>query len=163
MVYLLIILFFLYLLQFNPMKGQGTRIIVYNLWEDDQGLLELDFDADPHVTKPFNILYLLLVFLLYLTCCYMIRGFRVTCFFHSLLQDIQIRGVNRDERSIQMAKQYPNSRHFLTYRHSLRVSNNCSAMFSGSIFVTRHQVIWISCYCGGSVMKLISSSTLKSK
>ncbi|XP_049349324.1 protein MICRORCHIDIA 7-like [Solanum verrucosum] len=68
--------------QFNPMKGQGTRIIVYNLWEDDQGLLELDFDADPH--------------------------------------DIQIRGVNRDERSIQMAKQYPNSRHFLTYRHSLR-------------------------------------------
>ncbi|KAJ8554144.1 hypothetical protein K7X08_024822 [Anisodus acutangulus] len=68
--------------QFNPMKGQGTRIIVYNLWEDDQGLLELDFDADPH--------------------------------------DIQIRGVNRDEKSIQMAKQYPNSRHFLTYRHSLR-------------------------------------------
>ncbi|KAK4734903.1 hypothetical protein R3W88_009164 [Solanum pinnatisectum] len=68
--------------QFNPMKGQGTRIVVYNLWEDDQGLLELDFDADPH--------------------------------------DIQIRGVNRDERSIQMAKQYPNSRHFLTYRHSLR-------------------------------------------
>ncbi|CAN4085495.1 unnamed protein product [Withania somnifera] len=68
--------------QFNSMKGQGTRIIVYNLWEDDQGLLELDFDADPH--------------------------------------DIQIRGVNRDEKSIQMAKQYPNSRHFLTYRHSLR-------------------------------------------
>lgn len=32
------------------MKGQGTRIVVYNLWEDDQGLLELDFDADPHVT-----------------------------------------------------------------------------------------------------------------
>ncbi|XP_060204157.1 LOW QUALITY PROTEIN: protein MICRORCHIDIA 7-like [Lycium barbarum] len=68
--------------QFNPMKGQGTRIIVYNLWEDDQGLLELDFDADPH--------------------------------------DIQIRGVNREEKSIQMAKQFPNSRHFLTYRHSLR-------------------------------------------
>ncbi|KAF3644438.1 putative RNA pseudouridine synthase 7-like [Capsicum annuum] len=68
--------------QFNPMRGQGTRIIVYNLWEDDQGLLELDFDSDPH--------------------------------------DIQIRGVNRDEKNIQMAKQYPNSRHFLTYRHSLR-------------------------------------------
>lgn len=41
--------FALHMLQFNPMKGQGTRIIVYNLWEDDQGLLELDFDADPHV------------------------------------------------------------------------------------------------------------------
>ncbi|CAH9119539.1 unnamed protein product [Cuscuta epithymum] len=68
--------------QFNQMKDHGTRVVIYNLWEDDQGLLELDFDADPH--------------------------------------DIQIRGVNRDDRSIQMAKQYPNSRHYLTYRHSLR-------------------------------------------
>ncbi|KAK9073594.1 hypothetical protein SSX86_007918 [Deinandra increscens subsp. villosa] len=34
--------------------------------------------------------------------------------------DIQIRGVNRDEKNIEMAQQYPNSRHFLTYRHSLR-------------------------------------------
>ncbi|XP_072951406.1 protein MICRORCHIDIA 7-like isoform X2 [Typha angustifolia] len=63
-------------------KDQGTRIVIYNLWEDDQGQLELDFDADKH--------------------------------------DIQIRGVNRDERKIQMSKQFPNSRHFLTYRHSLR-------------------------------------------
>ncbi|KAL3512550.1 hypothetical protein ACH5RR_025267 [Cinchona calisaya] len=68
--------------QFNRIKDHGTRIIIYNLWEDDQGLLELDFDADSH--------------------------------------DIQIRGVNRDEKNIQMAQQYPNSRHFLTYRHSLR-------------------------------------------
>ncbi|XP_022730104.1 protein MICRORCHIDIA 7-like [Durio zibethinus] len=68
--------------QFNLMKDHGTRIIIYNLWEDDQGLLELDFHADPH--------------------------------------DIQLRGVNRDEKNIQMAKEFPNSRHFLTYRHSLR-------------------------------------------
>ncbi|KAK6920478.1 hypothetical protein RJ641_014156 [Dillenia turbinata] len=68
--------------QFHTMKDQGTRIIIYNLWEDDQGLCELDFDADPH--------------------------------------DIQIRGVNRDEKNIKMAKQYPNSKHFLTYQHSLR-------------------------------------------
>ncbi|XVF11480.1 hypothetical protein REPUB_Repub08aG0031200 [Reevesia pubescens] len=68
--------------QFNMMKDHGTRIIIYNLWEDDQGLLELDFHADQH--------------------------------------DIQLRGVNRDEKNIQMAKEYPNSRHFLTYRHSLR-------------------------------------------
>ncbi|KAG9445827.1 hypothetical protein H6P81_011955 [Aristolochia fimbriata] len=68
--------------QFNSIEDQGTRIIIYNLWEDDQGELELDFTADPH--------------------------------------DIQIRGVNRDEKKIQMAKQFPNSRHFLTYRHSLR-------------------------------------------
>ena len=64
------------------MKDHGTRIIIYNLWEEDQGLLELDFRADPH--------------------------------------DIQLRGVNRDEKNIQMAKEFPNSRHFLTYRHSLR-------------------------------------------
>ncbi|RWW24951.1 hypothetical protein GW17_00010738 [Ensete ventricosum] len=35
--------------------------------------------------------------------------------------DIQVRGVNRDEKKIEMAKKFPNSRHFLTYRHSLRV------------------------------------------
>ncbi|XP_050371866.1 protein MICRORCHIDIA 7-like [Argentina anserina] len=68
--------------QFKLFRGHGTLIVIYNLWEDDEGHLELDFDTDPH--------------------------------------DIQIRGVNRDEKSIQMSKQYPNSRHFLTYRHSLR-------------------------------------------
>ncbi|CAL9230118.1 unnamed protein product [Arabidopsis halleri] len=68
--------------QFNHLEEQGTRIVIYNLWEDDEGKLELDFDTDPH--------------------------------------DIQLRGVNRDEKNIEMAKTYPNSRHFLTYRHSLR-------------------------------------------
>ncbi|KAK1282197.1 hypothetical protein QJS10_CPB22g00539 [Acorus calamus] len=67
---------------FLLMKDEGTRIIIYNLWEDDQGYLELDFGADRY--------------------------------------DIQIRGVNRDEKKIKMATQFPNSRHFLTYRHSLR-------------------------------------------
>ncbi|KAL6326315.1 hypothetical protein AAG906_005509 [Vitis piasezkii] len=69
---------------FNFLKENGMRIIIYNLWEDDSGQLELDFDTDQ--------------------------------------QDIHIRGVNRDEKNIQMAKQFPNSRHFLTYRHSLRVN-----------------------------------------
>ncbi|KAI3504537.1 hypothetical protein L1887_26089 [Cichorium endivia] len=68
--------------QFDHMKDQGTRIIIYNLWEDDQGQLELDFDTDK--------------------------------------DDIQIRGVNRDEKNIQMAIKFPNSKHFLTYHHSLR-------------------------------------------
>ncbi|KAM0934856.1 putative histidine kinase/HSP90-like ATPase superfamily, morc, S5 domain 2 [Dioscorea sansibarensis] len=68
--------------QFSKMNDQGTQVVIYNLWEDDQGKLELDFDADQH--------------------------------------DIQVRGVNRDENKIQMARQFPNSRHFLTYRHSLR-------------------------------------------
>lgn len=68
--------------QFATMNDQGTRIIIYNLWEDDQGELELDFDTNR--------------------------------------EDINLRGVNRDEKKIEMAKQFPNSRHFLTYRHSLR-------------------------------------------
>ncbi|OAY68335.1 MORC family CW-type zinc finger protein 3 [Ananas comosus] len=68
--------------QFSSLKDQGTRIVIYNLWEDDQGELELDFYTDKH--------------------------------------DIQVRGANREEKNIQMAKQFPNSKHFLTYRHSLR-------------------------------------------
>ncbi|KAI3802559.1 hypothetical protein L1987_30696 [Smallanthus sonchifolius] len=64
-------------MMFDHMKDQGTRIIIYNLWEDDQGKLELGFDTDNH--------------------------------------EIQIRGVNRDETNIEMAQQYPNSRHYLMY------------------------------------------------
>ncbi|XP_028549101.1 protein MICRORCHIDIA 4-like [Dendrobium catenatum] len=68
--------------QFNFMFDQGTRIIIYNLWEDDEGQLELDFVTDA--------------------------------------QDIQVRGANRDEKKIEMSKNFPNSRHFLTYHHSMR-------------------------------------------
>ncbi|CAH2070342.1 unnamed protein product [Thlaspi arvense] len=68
--------------QFDSLKEQGTRIVIYNLWEDDERKLELDFETDPH--------------------------------------DIQLRGANRDKKKIKTAKDYPNSRHFLTYRHSLR-------------------------------------------
>ncbi|KAL5711616.1 hypothetical protein ACHQM5_013883 [Ranunculus cassubicifolius] len=32
--------------QFNLMGPKGTRVIVYNLWEDDNGKMELDFDTD---------------------------------------------------------------------------------------------------------------------
>ncbi|MCO5570079.1 hypothetical protein L7F22_023793 [Adiantum nelumboides] len=68
---------------FKGMKKQGTKIIIYNLWEDDQGQLELDFDSN-------------------------------RC-------DIQLRGVNRDEKHILMAERFPNSQHYLTYQHSLRI------------------------------------------
>ncbi|KAI3901044.1 hypothetical protein MKW92_014015 [Papaver armeniacum] len=34
--------------QFNLIKDQGTRIIIYNLWQDEAGDLELDFDSDVH-------------------------------------------------------------------------------------------------------------------
>ncbi|KAJ8439116.1 hypothetical protein Cgig2_027042 [Carnegiea gigantea] len=77
--------------QFDCIENQGTRIIIYNLWEDDMGQLELDFDTDP--------------------------------------KDIQICGVNRDEKKIAMARKYPNSKHFLTYQHSLRV------VFSSALYI----------------------------
>ncbi|KQJ99444.1 protein MICRORCHIDIA 4 isoform X4 [Brachypodium distachyon] len=77
--------------EFSAINEQGTRIVIYNLWEDEQGQLELDFDAD--------------------------------------VNDIQIRGVNRDEKSSLMAKQFPNSKHFFTYRHSLRMVANVTVGF----------------------------------
>lgn len=104
--------------QFDSLEEQGTRILIYNLWEDDEGKLELDFDTDPHVIcqeQDFSIHAYKFLYTIYLT------NDVVNC-----LQDIQLRGVNRDEKNIEMAKTYPNSRHFLTYRHSLRV---CGFMF----------------------------------
>jgi len=41
----------LLLLQFVGMKDHGTKIVLYNLWEDDQGQLELDFETDPYVSS----------------------------------------------------------------------------------------------------------------
>lgn len=41
----------LLLLQFVGMKDHGTKIVLYNLWEDDQGQLELDFQTDPYVSN----------------------------------------------------------------------------------------------------------------
>lgn len=35
--------------QFRSMpRCQGTKVIIYNLWEDEEGHLELDFTTDPH-------------------------------------------------------------------------------------------------------------------
>ncbi|XP_076916309.1 protein MICRORCHIDIA 4-like [Bidens hawaiensis] len=90
--------------QFEFLKDQGTRIIIYNLWEDEEGQLELDFDTNK--------------------------------------DDIQIRGANRDPKKIEMAQDYPNSRFFLTYRHSLRVTTslmiNLLNIFFLNKIVTNH-------------------------
>ncbi|KAI3720453.1 hypothetical protein L6452_21371 [Arctium lappa] len=34
---------------FDFLNDQGTHIIIYNLWEDEEGQLELDFDTDLHI------------------------------------------------------------------------------------------------------------------
>ena len=60
------------------------------------------------------------------------------------MQDIQIRGVNRDEKNIQMAKEFPNSRHFLTYRHSLRVTEVFLFYFRGTLCMAVNGLVLIS-------------------
>ncbi|XP_002968723.2 protein MICRORCHIDIA 1 [Selaginella moellendorffii] len=40
------------LAQFEHMESpHGTKVIIYNLWLNDDGVLELDFDTDPHDIK----------------------------------------------------------------------------------------------------------------
>ncbi|GJY48086.1 zinc finger, CCHC-type containing protein [Tanacetum coccineum] len=40
--------------QFDQLNDQGTRIIIYNIWEDEEGQLELDFDTDLHDTAKYQ-------------------------------------------------------------------------------------------------------------
>lgn len=41
--------FLLYNEQCDDIGNHGTKIIIYNLWLDDGGKTELDFDTDPEV------------------------------------------------------------------------------------------------------------------
>ena len=104
-------------LQFGSIGEQGTRIIIYNLWEDDEGELELDFDADANVSVKL------------VSNQFILTQTQSATLLMLKLQDIQIRGVNRDQNKIQKANQFPNSKHFFTYRHSLRVSFRCTYAF----------------------------------
>lgn len=38
-------------LQFSDIGPHGTKIVVFNLWSNDYGDLELDFDIDEKVSK----------------------------------------------------------------------------------------------------------------
>lgn len=33
------------------MSDKGTKVIIYNLWEDEQGQVELDFDSERYVSS----------------------------------------------------------------------------------------------------------------
>ena len=37
-------------IQFQDVGSHGTKVVVYNLWMNDDGLLELDFDDDDEVS-----------------------------------------------------------------------------------------------------------------
>jgi hypothetical protein len=48
--------------QFCDIGPHGTKIIVFNLWSNGDGNLELDFDTNPEVTiKWFNIIIAFIV------------------------------------------------------------------------------------------------------
>jgi hypothetical protein len=53
---------FFTLWQFDGIGYHGTKIIIFNLWFNDDGNLELDFDTDPEV-----VVFVLLI-LLFLVC-----------------------------------------------------------------------------------------------
>lgn len=55
------------MLQFNFLEDQGTRIVIYNLWEDDEGKLELDFDTDPHVISLARVFHTYNFWTMYVT------------------------------------------------------------------------------------------------
>lgn len=38
-----------FVLQFEDVGSHGTKVLIYNLWMNDDGLLELDFDDDEEV------------------------------------------------------------------------------------------------------------------
>lgn len=43
------------LVQFDDIGSRGTKVIIYNLWLNDDGIVELDFDTDPEVETPFSV------------------------------------------------------------------------------------------------------------
>lgn len=104
------------------MTEKGTKVIIYNLWEDEHGRVELDFESDRHVS--FNAQETFI-------CNDFCRNVHTTSPFAIIIiehgniglniQDIQVRSEDLDERKIAMAQRYTYSRHYLTYQHSLRV------------------------------------------
>lgn len=54
MKFLLILMF----VQFDGIGDHGTKIIVYNLWHNDDGNMELDFNSDSKVSFVFIYFFL---------------------------------------------------------------------------------------------------------
>lgn len=104
----------LVLWQFDDIGHHGTKIVIYNLWLNDNGDMELDLNFDVEV--PFIIFLLLLVvtlFLSYLPCWLPI--------INTILQDIR---VNADPNLLQTGslKTSASDHHIANlYRFSLRV------------------------------------------
>ncbi|KAH7300330.1 hypothetical protein KP509_24G056600 [Ceratopteris richardii] len=102
---------------------QGTRIIVYNLWENDEGELELDFHMDSH--------------------------------------DIQLRGVNKDAGKIMQSDHLPYSKHFLSYRYSLRSYASILYLRLPSLFKIILRGVEVRHHCLVNEMMIVEKHTYK--
>ncbi|KVH98226.1 Histidine kinase-like ATPase, ATP-binding domain-containing protein, partial [Cynara cardunculus var. scolymus] len=68
--------------QFDDVGSHGTKIIIYNLWLDGEGNMELDFDSDPEAY--LSVLYLKLPD----TFCIVLRGKVVL--YYNIATDLKI-------------------------------------------------------------------------
>lgn len=48
--------FVLCIWQFEDIGAHGTKIIIYNLWLNDEGVYELSFDDDDEVCHTYSVL-----------------------------------------------------------------------------------------------------------
>jgi len=97
------------------MGSRGTKVIIYNLWCNDDGNLELDFDTDSKVVFVILlVLFLCALFYFYNLALLLIRG-------TSYMQDIRIAG---DVKRIDTLKAWKsvNEDHIANrFRYSLHV------------------------------------------
>lgn len=68
-------------MQFDDIGSRGTKVIIYNLWLNDDGIVELDFDTDPEVETPFSVslypfFFLSLISLINLMLLFLVNFYR---------------------------------------------------------------------------------------
>lgn len=53
---------FVYTFQFDDIGSHGTKVVIFNLWLNDEGIYELSFDDDAEVCCISSLLYELFLF-----------------------------------------------------------------------------------------------------
>ncbi|KAI3807026.1 hypothetical protein L1987_22946 [Smallanthus sonchifolius] len=96
--------------QFGNIGFHGTKIIVYNLWLDDDGNMELDFESDPEVSNSS---------LLYIFCGYFYHVIPISQ-KHNLVQDIRLAWDGKTNAKDYSNKAITDNHIAYRLRHSLR-------------------------------------------
>lgn len=108
--------------QFDDIGHHGTKVIVFNLWLNDDGEMELDFESDEEVSDVCLVAYCWISnFLLWV-------AFKVV-FLIFWSQDIMISGAPKMLETNSVQKMV-NQQHIANrFRYSLRVSSNALLWF----------------------------------